>query len=136
MASWPRCDVAGLFDVPTSSRMCSRWCPSLTGPASALLLDGEPLLRVGTRKLDLSRGVLLSTCRGLEYKGIMKLRTGILLATVGEWLVLVVAVGYWCTVRHWRLGAILTFAFRTYPLFVLFLVGLISVELLYFSRKR
>src|SRR5262245_54030526 len=62
-ASWPRCYVAGLFDVPNTE-------PPLVPVADwsrvRILLDGEPLLAregevlFGSRKLDLRRGLLLS----------------------------------------------------------------------------
>jgi trehalose/maltose hydrolase-like predicted phosphorylase len=66
-ASWPRCYVAGLFDVPNVEPPVPALVPVADWSRVRVLLDGEPLLsregelRVGTRKLDLRRGVLLST---------------------------------------------------------------------------
>jgi trehalose/maltose hydrolase-like predicted phosphorylase len=66
-ASWPRCYVAGLFDVPNIEPPVPALVPVADWSRVRLLLDGEPLLaregeiRVGTRKLDMRRGVLLST---------------------------------------------------------------------------
>ena len=34
-ASWPRCYVAGLFDMPNTEPRCPRWCRLPTGPAFA-----------------------------------------------------------------------------------------------------
>jgi trehalose/maltose hydrolase-like predicted phosphorylase len=65
-ASWPRCYVAGLFDVPNIEPPVPALVPVADWSRVRVLLDGEPLLaregevRVGTRKLDLRRGLLLS----------------------------------------------------------------------------
>jgi trehalose/maltose hydrolase-like predicted phosphorylase len=65
-ASWPRCYVAGLFDVPNIEPPVPALVPVADWSRVRVLLHGEPLLaregeiRVGTRKLDLRRGVLLS----------------------------------------------------------------------------
>src|SRR5215468_7400229 len=65
-ASWPRCYVAGLFDVPNIEPPVPALVPVADWSRVRILLDGEPLLgregevRVGTRKLDLRRGLLLS----------------------------------------------------------------------------
>jgi trehalose/maltose hydrolase-like predicted phosphorylase len=65
-ASWPRCYVAGLFDVPNIEPPVPALVPVADWSRVRVLLDGEPLLaregeiRVGSRKLDLRRGVLLS----------------------------------------------------------------------------
>jgi trehalose/maltose hydrolase-like predicted phosphorylase len=66
-ASWPRCYVAGLFDVPNIEPPVPALVPVADWSRVRVLLDGKPLLgregevRVGIRKLDLRRGVLLST---------------------------------------------------------------------------
>ena len=66
-ASWPRCYVAGLFDVPNIEPPVPALVPVADWSRVRILLDGKPLLeregevRVGTRKLDLRRGLLLST---------------------------------------------------------------------------
>jgi trehalose/maltose hydrolase-like predicted phosphorylase len=66
-ASWPRCYVAGLFDVPNIVPPVPALVPVADWSRVRVLLDGEQLLahegevRVGTRKLDMRRGLLLST---------------------------------------------------------------------------
>jgi trehalose/maltose hydrolase-like predicted phosphorylase len=65
-ASWPRCYVAGLFDIPNIEPPVPALVPIADWSRVRILLGGEPLLgregevRVGTRKLDLRRGLLLS----------------------------------------------------------------------------
>jgi len=65
-ASWPRCYVAGLFDLPNVEPPVPALVPVADWSRVRILLDGQPLLaregevRVGTRKLDLRRGLLLS----------------------------------------------------------------------------
>src|SRR3974390_173107 len=65
-ASWPRCYVAGLFDVPNTEPPVPALVPVADWSRVRIMLDGEPLLsregemRVGTRTLDMRRGVLLS----------------------------------------------------------------------------
>ena len=79
-ASWPRCYVAGLFDVPNVEPPVPALIPVADWSRIRILLDGEPLLaregeiRVGTRKLDLRRGLLLSawthrTPAGVTFEG-------------------------------------------------------------------
>ena len=66
-ASWPRCYVAGLFDIPNIEPPVPALVPVADWSRIRIVLDGEPLLaregeiRVGTRQLDLRRGLLLST---------------------------------------------------------------------------
>jgi trehalose/maltose hydrolase-like predicted phosphorylase len=66
-ASWPRCYVAGLFDVPNIEPPVPALVPVADWSRVRILLDGKPLLaregevRVGIRQLDIRRGVLLST---------------------------------------------------------------------------
>jgi trehalose/maltose hydrolase-like predicted phosphorylase len=66
-ASWPRCYVAGLFDVPNTEPPVPALVPVADWSRVRILLDGEPLLAregqvlLGTRTLDMRRGVLLST---------------------------------------------------------------------------
>ena len=66
-ASWPRCYVAGLFDVPNIEPPVPALVPVADWSRVRIVLDGEPLLaregeiRVGTRWLDLRRGLLLSS---------------------------------------------------------------------------
>ena len=79
-ASWPRCYVAGLFDVPNVEPPVPALVPVADWSRIRILLDGTPLLgregevRVGTRKLDLRRGLLLSawthrTPAGITFEG-------------------------------------------------------------------
>ena len=75
-ASWPRCYVAGLFDVPNIEPPVPALVPVADWSRVRILLDGNPLLarqgevRVGIRKLDLRRGLLLSTWTHLTPAGI------------------------------------------------------------------
>ena len=65
-ASWPRCYVAGLFDMPNTEPPVPALVPVADWSRVRILLDGEPLLAregevlLGTRTLDMRRGVLLS----------------------------------------------------------------------------
>ena len=65
-ASWPRCYVAGLFDMPNTEPPVPALVPVADWSRVRILLDGEPLLAregevlFGTRKLDMRRGLLLS----------------------------------------------------------------------------
>jgi len=79
-ASWPRCYVAGLFDVPNIEPPVPALVPVADWSRVRILLDGEPLLgrqgqvSVGSRKLDLRRGLLLSvwthrTPAGITFEG-------------------------------------------------------------------
>src|SRR5262249_52215236 len=64
--SWPRCYVAGLFDVPNTEPPVPALVPVADWSRVRILLDGEPLLAregevlFGSRKLDMRRGLLLS----------------------------------------------------------------------------
>jgi trehalose/maltose hydrolase-like predicted phosphorylase len=66
-SSWPRCYVAGLFDVSNIEPPVPALVPVADWSRVRILLDGRPLLaregevRVGIRQLDIRRGVLLST---------------------------------------------------------------------------
>jgi trehalose/maltose hydrolase-like predicted phosphorylase len=79
-ASWPRCYVAGLFDVPNIEPPVPALVPVADWCRVRILLDGIQLLEHGGevhdghRKLDLRRGLLLSTwthhtAAGITYKG-------------------------------------------------------------------
>ena len=65
-ASWPRCYVAGLFDVPNTEPPIPALIPVADWSRVRILLDGAPLLGwegellLGTRTLDMRRGMLLS----------------------------------------------------------------------------
>ena len=66
-ASWPRCYVAGLFDIPNTEPPVPALVPVADWSRVRILLDGEPLLAregevlLGSRKLDMRRGLLVST---------------------------------------------------------------------------
>jgi trehalose/maltose hydrolase-like predicted phosphorylase len=66
-ASWPRCYVAGLFEVPNIDPPVPALVPVADWSRARVVLDGEPLLGsegevlVGNRKLDLRHGLLLSS---------------------------------------------------------------------------
>jgi hypothetical protein len=65
-ASWPRCYVAGLFDIPNTEPPVPALVPVADWSRVRVVLDGEILLAregeilSGVRRLDLRRGVLLS----------------------------------------------------------------------------
>jgi trehalose/maltose hydrolase-like predicted phosphorylase len=65
-ASWPRCYVAGLFDMPNTEPPVPALVPVADWSRVRILLDGEPLLaregevHLAHRKLDMRRGLLLS----------------------------------------------------------------------------
>jgi trehalose/maltose hydrolase-like predicted phosphorylase len=75
-ASWPRCYVAGLFDIPNTEPPVPALVPVADWSRVRILLDGEPLLAregqvlLGTRSLDMRRGVLLSTWKHRTPAGI------------------------------------------------------------------
>jgi trehalose/maltose hydrolase-like predicted phosphorylase len=75
-ASWPRCYVAGLFDVPDIEPPVPALVPVADWSRARILLDGEPLLAregevlAGTRKLDLRHGLLLSAWKHRTPAGI------------------------------------------------------------------
>jgi len=79
-ASWPRCYVAGLFDVPNVEPPVPALVPVADWSRVRILLDGKPLLardgevHAGTRKLDMRHGMLLSswthrTNAGVTFEG-------------------------------------------------------------------
>jgi len=79
-ASWPRCYVAGLFDVPNLEPPVPAIVPVADWSRVRIILDGKTLLardgqiRSGTRKLDMRRGLLLSswihrTPSGVTFEG-------------------------------------------------------------------
>ncbi len=63
--SWPRCYVAGLFDIPNTEPQVPALAPVADWSRILITLNGEPLLAheghmiTGTRTLDLRRGLLL-----------------------------------------------------------------------------
>jgi hypothetical protein len=76
-ASWPRCYVAGLFDMPNTEPPVPALVPVADWSRVRILLDGKPLLAregevlLGTRKLDLRRGLLLSAWMHRNPAGII-----------------------------------------------------------------
>jgi beta-phosphoglucomutase family hydrolase len=75
-ASWPRCYVAGLFDVPNIEPPVPALVPIADWSRVRITLNGNPLMaregevRVGTRTLDLRRGLLVSAWTHLTPAGI------------------------------------------------------------------
>ena len=64
----------------------------------------------------------------------MTLRT-LLLITIGLWLIVVVALGYWRMFYAWHLGNAAIFFLHSLPLLVLGLLLILIVEAL-FSRSK
>jgi hypothetical protein len=64
----------------------------------------------------------------------MTLRT-LLLITIGLWLLLVSAFGYWRMVYAWQLGNDVMFFFHALPLFAVSLIVIVVVEALVFHFK-
>jgi trehalose/maltose hydrolase-like predicted phosphorylase len=66
-SSWPRCYVAGLFDIPNIEPPVPALVPVADWSRVRILLDGEPLLAregevlAGARNLDMRRGMLVSS---------------------------------------------------------------------------
>lgn len=75
-ASWPRCYVAGLFEVPNTDPPVPALVPVADWSRVRIMLDGKQLLGregevlLGIRKLDMRRGVLLSDWRHRTPAGI------------------------------------------------------------------
>lgn len=65
----------------------------------------------------------------------MTLRT-LLLITVGFWLLMVIALGYWRMYHAWHWGNDLTFFFHSLPLLVLGLVLIVILETLFFRSRE
>ncbi|GJD99930.1 glycosyl hydrolase family 65 protein [Methylobacterium isbiliense] len=79
-ASWPRCYVAGLFDMPNTEPAVPALVPVADWSRVRIVLDGATLaaregaMLHGTRTLDLRRGVLLAdwahrTPAGVTFRG-------------------------------------------------------------------
>ena len=75
-ASWPRCYVAGLFDMPNTEPPVPALVPVADWSRVRILLDGEPLLaregevQLAIRRLDMRHGLLLSEWRHRTPAGI------------------------------------------------------------------
>jgi trehalose/maltose hydrolase-like predicted phosphorylase len=88
--SWPRCYVAGLFDIPNTEPAVPALVPVADWSRILITLDGEPLLArqgqviVGTRKLDLRRGLLLSASTHRTPSAITASGQGLCLLSLSE----------------------------------------------------
>src|SRR5262250_2562247 len=82
-ASWPRCYVAGLFDVPNTEPPVPALVPVADWSRVRILLDGEPLLAregevlLGTRALDMRLLSLADRAAGLQLLSLSLDRDGI-----------------------------------------------------------
>jgi hypothetical protein len=65
----------------------------------------------------------------------MNSRNTVFLTTIGLWVAVAVALGYWRMFYAWRWGAGFAFIVRYLPILVLILAVVLVVELLYFDRK-
>jgi trehalose/maltose hydrolase-like predicted phosphorylase len=89
-ASWPRCYVAGLFDIPNMEPPVPTLVPVADWSRVRILLDGKPMLAregellVGTRKLDMRRGVLLSAWMHRTPTGITVTARELRLLSLGD----------------------------------------------------
>ena len=76
-ASWPRCYVAGLFDIPNTEPPVPALVPVADWSRIRILLDGKPVLAHegevvrSARQLDMRRGVLLSGATQRSAGGVM-----------------------------------------------------------------
>ena len=88
--SWPRCYVAGLFDIPNTEPAVPALVPVADWSRTHITLDGEPLLArqgqviAGTRKLDLRRGVLLPAWTHRTSSGVTVSIHGLRLLSLAE----------------------------------------------------
>jgi trehalose/maltose hydrolase-like predicted phosphorylase len=89
-ASWPRCYVAGLFDVPDTEPPVTALVPVADWARLRIELDGEPLVaRAGqllgvTRELDMRRGLLLSAWQHRTPAGITVTGRGMRLVSLAD----------------------------------------------------
>ena len=65
----------------------------------------------------------------------MNSRTRLFLVTIGLWVAVVIALGYWRMFYAWRLGAFYSFFVHYMPLLLLFLFIVVISESWYFDRK-
>ena len=88
--SWPRCYVAGLFDIPNTEPAVPALVPVADWSRILITLDGEPLLaREGqvladTRKLDLRRGLFLPAWTHRTPSGITVSGRGLRLLSLAD----------------------------------------------------
>ena len=89
-ASWPRCYVAGLFDVPDTDPPMPALVPVADWSRLRIDLDGEPAVaRTGetmsaSRMLDMRRGVLLSSWAHRTPAGILVEGQGLRLLSLAD----------------------------------------------------
>ncbi len=89
-ASWPRCYVAGLFDVPNTEPAVPALAPVADWSRTLITLNGEPLLTrrgqvlADTRKLDLRRGLLLPAWTHRTPSGVTVSGRGLCLLSLAE----------------------------------------------------
>jgi beta-phosphoglucomutase family hydrolase len=89
-ASWPRCYVAGLYDVPNTDPPIPALVPVADWSRLRIELDGEPLVaREGemvrvTRALDMRRGVLLSSWTHCTPGGVRVTGEGLRLLSLAD----------------------------------------------------
>jgi trehalose/maltose hydrolase-like predicted phosphorylase len=89
-ASWPRCYVAGLFDIPNTDPPVPALVPVADWSRIQLYLDGKPLLGregkalVALRTLDMRRGLLASAWTHCTPAGITTAAREILLLSLAD----------------------------------------------------
>ena len=89
-ASWPRCYVAGLFDIPNTDPPVPALVPVADWSRIQLYLDGKPLLGregkalVALRTLDMRRGLLASAWTHCTPAGITTAGREILLLSLAD----------------------------------------------------
>ena len=89
-ASWPRCYVAGLFDIPNTEPPVPALVPVADWSRIELYLDGQPLLArkgetlVAMRTLDMRRGLLASAWTHRTPAGITVTGREILLLSLAD----------------------------------------------------
>jgi hypothetical protein len=65
----------------------------------------------------------------------MNSQSKVLFGTVGMWLIVAVALGYWRMFYAWRWGGAFIFFFQYIPVLVLILVIILLSEFLYLRRN-
>ena len=88
--SWPRCYVAGLFDIPNTEPPVPALAPVADWSRVLVTLNGEPLLAheghmlTGIRTLDLRRGLLLSAWTHCTPAGVTTSGRGLALLSLAD----------------------------------------------------
>src|SRR5271166_4459338 len=88
--SWPRCYVAGLFDIPNTEPAVPALAPVADWSRVLVTLNGEPLLAheghmlTGIRTLDLRRGLLLTAWTHRTPAGITTSGRGLTLLSLAD----------------------------------------------------